>query len=43
MVTAEEMTTFSWVKPEVAVDIAFAEWTRFGALRHAELTALAQP
>ena len=36
-VTAEEMHLFEWVKPEVSVEVAFNEWTRHGALRHAEL------
>ncbi|HZR18702.1 MAG TPA: non-homologous end-joining DNA ligase [Verrucomicrobiae bacterium] len=39
-VTAEEMAEFSWIKPEVSVEIAFREWTRDGALRHAELVRL---
>ena len=35
--TAEEMGMFSWVKPQVSVEVAFNERTRFGVLRHAEL------
>jgi hypothetical protein len=36
-VTAEEMDLFCWVRPEVSVEVAFNEWQRAGALRHAEL------
>jgi bifunctional non-homologous end joining protein LigD len=40
MVTAEEIESFVWLRPEVVAEIAFAEWTRFGALRHAEFVRL---
>ncbi len=35
-VTPEEMDSFVWLNPDVEIDVAFAEWTRFGTLRHAE-------
>jgi bifunctional non-homologous end joining protein LigD len=34
-ITAEEMTTLVWVKPQVVIEVAFTEWTRDGSLRHA--------
>jgi len=39
-VTPEEMEQFAWVRPEVQVSVAFNEWTRAGAVRHAELLKL---
>ncbi len=38
MVTPEEMKLFTWLNPEVVAEVAFTEWTRFGALRQPELT-----
>jgi bifunctional non-homologous end joining protein LigD len=40
MVTPEEMDSFIWVRPGMAVEISYGEWTRMGALRHAELVSL---
>jgi ATP-dependent DNA ligase len=34
------MACFVWLKPEGGVEVAFSEWTRLGALRHAELVRL---
>jgi bifunctional non-homologous end joining protein LigD len=39
-ITAEDMQTFTWVKPEVVADITFTEWTVGGSLRHASFVAL---
>lgn len=39
-VTAEEMTDYIWLRPQVVADIGFAEWTTGGVLRHAEFVAL---
>jgi bifunctional non-homologous end joining protein LigD len=39
-VTAEEMTTLTWVRPAVVAEIAFTEWTRDANLRHAAFVAL---
>jgi len=36
-VTAEEMTDYIWLRPQVVADIGFAEWTIGGVLRHADL------
>ena len=33
-ITAEDMTTLTWVKPRVVVEIAFTEWTAGGSRRH---------
>lgn len=38
-VTAEEMPSFNWVKPEIELDVEFSEWTRMGSLRHTEFQA----
>lgn len=37
MVTAEEMSSFAWLEPELSVPVAFQEWTRMNVLRQAEL------
>jgi len=34
-ITADEMKTLIWVKPRQVIEVAFAEWTRDGSLRHA--------
>jgi bifunctional non-homologous end joining protein LigD len=39
-VTAEEMTTLTWVKPKVVAEVTFTEWTRDGSLRHSAFVAL---
>ena len=39
-VTAEEMTSLTWVRPRIVAEIAFTEWTRDGNLRHASFVAL---
>jgi bifunctional non-homologous end joining protein LigD len=33
-ITAEDMSTFQWVKPREIVDVAFVEWTLDSVLRH---------
>jgi bifunctional non-homologous end joining protein LigD len=33
-ITAEDMSTYQWVKPREIVDVAFVEWTLDGVLRH---------
>ena len=30
------MTALRWVKPKLAVEVSFVEWTRDGLLRHPE-------
>jgi bifunctional non-homologous end joining protein LigD len=45
-VTAEEMSDYTWLRPEIEAEIKFAEWTAGGVLRHAEFVAphnLAKP
>ena len=39
-ITADEMRTLRWVKPQLVAEIAFVEWTRDGSLRHATFLAL---
>src|SRR3954447_17712779 len=39
-ITAEDMKTLRWLKPALVAEIAFAEWTRDGSLRHAAFIAL---
>ena len=39
-ITADEMKTLIWVKPQQVVEVAFAEWTRDGSLRHASFLGL---
>jgi bifunctional non-homologous end joining protein LigD len=39
-ITAEEMKLLEWVKPSLVVEVAFAEWTRDGSLRHAAFVGL---
>ena len=34
-ITAADMVSLRWVKPEVVVEVAFTEWTAGGNLRHA--------
>lgn len=41
MVTPEEMGSFVWLKPQIVVEIGYAEWTRMDVLRHAEFKGLA--
>ena len=33
-ISAEDMTTLRWVKPQIVVEVSFVEWTRDGLLRH---------
>jgi bifunctional non-homologous end joining protein LigD len=39
-VTAEEMNTLQWVKPQLVAQIRFVEWTAEGRLRHAKFLGL---
>jgi bifunctional non-homologous end joining protein LigD len=39
-ITAEEMNALRWVRPTQVAEVAFAEWTRDGSLRHASFVAL---
>jgi bifunctional non-homologous end joining protein LigD len=39
-ITAEDMQTLRWVKPEIVVRVSFTEWTRHGHLRHAAFEGL---
>ena len=39
MVTPEEMALVSWINPDQEIEIAFTEWTRWGALRQAEIAS----
>jgi DNA ligase D-like protein (predicted ligase) len=39
-VTADEMGDYVWLRPEIVVEIKFAEWTKGGVLRHAGFAAL---
>jgi bifunctional non-homologous end joining protein LigD len=39
-VTADEMSDYTWLRPEIEAEIKFAEWTASGVLRHAEFVAL---
>jgi bifunctional non-homologous end joining protein LigD len=39
-ITASDMTSFTWVKPKVVVEITFTEWTAGGSLRHAAYVGL---
>jgi len=39
-IAAEDMGTFTWVKPLVVAEISFTEWTGGGSLRHASFVAL---
>jgi bifunctional non-homologous end joining protein LigD len=39
-VTAEEMSDYVWLRPEIEAEIKFAEWTQGGVLRHAEFVSL---
>jgi bifunctional non-homologous end joining protein LigD len=39
-VTAEEMPTMRWVRPELVVQIRFVEWTAEGHLRHASFVGV---
>jgi bifunctional non-homologous end joining protein LigD len=34
-VSAEDMTTMTWVAPAVVVQLAFVKWTDYRLLRHA--------
>ena len=38
--TAEGMKEIQWVKPLVVVEVAFAEWTRDGVLRHSKFVGV---
>jgi bifunctional non-homologous end joining protein LigD len=39
-ISAEDMGTFTWVKPALVAEISFTEWTGGGSLRHAAFVAL---
>lgn len=39
-ITAADMKALRWLKPRLVAEIAFAEWTRDGSLRHAAFIAL---
>lgn len=39
-ITAEDMTKITWLKPKVAAEFAFTEWTAEGLLRHARYVDL---
>jgi bifunctional non-homologous end joining protein LigD len=39
-VMADEMSDYTWLRPEIEAEIKFAEWTTAGILRHAEFVAL---
>jgi bifunctional non-homologous end joining protein LigD len=39
-ITAEDMSTLTWVKPRVVAEIAFTEWTAGGSLRHGAFVGL---
>jgi bifunctional non-homologous end joining protein LigD len=41
-VTAEEMSDYTWLRPEIEAEIKFAEWTTGQVLRHAEFVSLRQ-
>ena len=41
-VTAEEMSDYTLLRPEIEAEIKFAEWTQGGVLRHAEFVSLRQ-
>ena len=38
--TAEEMKSCTWLKPELVAQIDFTEWTPDGHLRHSSFIAL---
>jgi bifunctional non-homologous end joining protein LigD len=38
-VTAEDMASYVWVRPELEAEVRFTEWTGGGVLRHAEFVA----
>lgn len=38
--TAEEMSNYQWVRPELVAEVEFAEWTLNNHLRHARFVAL---
>jgi bifunctional non-homologous end joining protein LigD len=39
-ITAEDMATLVWVKPQRVAEIAFTEWTQEARLRHASFVGL---
>jgi ATP-dependent DNA ligase len=39
-ITAEDMKTLRWVKPRVAIQVTFTEWTAGGNLRHAAFVSI---
>jgi bifunctional non-homologous end joining protein LigD len=39
-ITADEMSSLCWVRPQLVAEIAFVEWTRDGSLRHASFIGL---
>ena len=41
-VTADEMSDYIWLRPEIEAEIKFAEWTTGEVLRHAEFASLRQ-
>ena len=39
-ITADDMATLRWVKPQIVVEVSFVEWTRDGLLRHSQFVAV---
>jgi bifunctional non-homologous end joining protein LigD len=39
-ITAADMSSFRWIKPQVVVDVEFVEWTNAGILRHPKYRGL---
>jgi DNA ligase D-like protein (predicted ligase) len=39
-VSAEEMSEYVWLRPEITAEVRFAEWTRGGVLRHAQFVSV---
>jgi bifunctional non-homologous end joining protein LigD len=39
-ITVEDMASFTWIRPQVVVEITFTEWTAGGSLRHAAYVGL---
>jgi len=39
-IAAEDMATFTWVRPQLVAEIAFTEWTAGASLRHAAFVGL---
>ena len=38
--SADEMSDYVWLRPEIEAEIKFAEWTNGGVLRHAEFVTI---